>query len=172
MLSAMQFESFIWPHNPRTYRIGFVRNLVQHPLPGVGYSLEDLGMNARVMEGVGEFYGKDAYKTLGELASLFYRGKPGLLLHPLWQSSQVYFDRFEVLEEPREDYVRYAFRFVEAPEPVAESAAAQQSVILSAGQTLWSVAQQYEVSTAELLARNPQLRTCHDAAAGKAVRLR
>lgn len=173
MLTAMQFESFVWPHNPKTYTIRFQRQTVIHKLPFSTYTVEDLGRTARVMEGKGEFFGKDAYKTFRKLASLFYKQMPGVLLHPLWQSANVYFDRLELLEEPRENYVRYAFRFVESPLP--STASAQQSVsqtVLGAGQTLWSVAQAHGMTAQTLLSRNPGLATCNDAQLGQAVMLR
>ena len=172
MLTAMQFETFIWPHNPATYTLRYARNLVVHPLPYNTYSVEDLGTVPRVMEGVGEFFGKDAYHTFLELAALYDRQSPGVLLHPLWQSSCVYFDLLQAMQEPREDYIRYAFRFVEAAPNAQQRGLPEQTQFrVSAGQTLWDVAQQVGRSTAELLLRNPQLRTCNDLQAGEAVRL-
>ncbi len=172
MLKSMQFETFLWPHNPKTYSIRFERSLVVHKLPLGGYTVEDLGRGARILEGTGEFFGPDAYKTFGKLASLYYRRKPGLLIHPLWQSSKVYFDRLTLLQAPGENYVQYAFRFVEAPDseqPKRSETPGQ--LTLSAGQTLWDVAQQYGLSTEALLRKNPQLRTCNDAQPGEAVYL-
>ena len=168
MLNAMQFKTFVWPHNPRTYAIRFERSLAIHRLPFGEYSVEDLGRTARVLEGTGEFYGEDAYETFKKLASLHYQKTPGLLIHPLWQSSSVYFQRLDLLEEPRENYVRYAFRFVESNE-AAENGESEQPkhLILSAGQSLWDVCRQYAVTTEALLARNPQLATVNDAEAGE-----
>ena len=173
MLTAMQYGSFVWPHNPKTYTIRFTRLLVQHALPFASYAIEDLGLGARVMEGEGEFFGANAYQTFGRLASLFYKQQPRQLLHPLWQSSNVYFQMLQLLEEPRADYVRYAFRFVEAPSGSARSVeAAADRVTLSAGQTLWDVAQQHGLTVEALLECNPALSTCNDARPGSEVRLR
>lgn len=173
MLTAMQFDTFVWPHNPRIYSIGFSRSTVIHKLPFGTYTVEDLGRGARIMEGEGEFYGKDAYATFRRLASLFYRQMPGVLLHPLWQSSSVYFDMLKLMEEPQENYLRYAFRFVEAPTFSAVSAqqTAPSSLTLSAGDTLWSVAKQHGLTVQELLHRNPNYATCNDARTGEVVRL-
>lgn len=172
MLQAMQFDDFVWPHNPKTYTIRFSRGLTVRKQPFGTYTVEDQGVTARVMEGSGEFFGPGAYETFRQLASRYYRTKPGVLLHPLWQSSSVYFDRLELLEEPGEDHVRYAFRFVESPEEPTKSAdAAQNAARLGAGQTLWALARQHGTSTQAILARNPQLATCNDAQPGEVVYL-
>ena len=172
MLNAMQFKTFVWPHNPKHYAIRFERSLVIHKLPLGEYTVEDLGRTARILEGSGEFYGEDAYETFKKLASLHYQKTPGLLIHPLWQSSSVCFERLSLLEEPRENYVQYAFRFVETNETVQQTQSEQpKRLILSAGQTLWDVCRQYGVSTEALLERNPQLTTCNDAETGEAVYL-
>ncbi len=114
MLSAMQYKDFVWPHNPKTYSITYTHRVVQHKLPFGSYTLEDLGGCAREMEGEGEFYGPDAYDTFRRLACVFASANPGVLIHPLWQSTKVYFTQLRLLQEPREDYVAYAFHFVEA----------------------------------------------------------
>lgn len=57
--------------------------------------------------------GPEAYDTFRALASVFYEGGPGTLLHPVWQSAQVYFVALALTQEPRKDYVRYTFTFWE-----------------------------------------------------------
>lgn len=173
MQTAMQFDTFIWPHNPKTYRLRYARDLVVHRLPFAAYTVEDLGTSARVLEGVGEFFGPNAYRTFQELADRFAAAQPGVLLHPLLQCSRAYFALLEAAEEPRKDYVRYAFRFVEAPpETDAAQAVSIQSVVPSAGESPWQLALRCGVTTQEILSRNPQLATCHDLQVGRAVRVR
>lgn len=172
MLTAMQFETFIWPHNPTTFTLRYARELVVHPLPYETYTVEDLGAAPRVMEGVGEFFGKDAYRTFQALAALHDRAEPGMLIHPLWQCSKVYFDLLQAMQEPRADYVRYSFRFVEAPpEEQWSYTEYSETFRVSAGQTLWDVARLTGSDPQTLLARNPQLRTCNDLQPGEVLRL-
>ena len=55
------------------------------------YHLQDLGPAQRVMRGEGEFVGEGAYGEFKKLATVFYAGGPGLLVHPVWQTSNAYF---------------------------------------------------------------------------------
>ena len=112
-LTSMRYKDFVWPHNPRTYTIRYERQVAVHKVPFGRYAMQDLGMGRRIMEGEGEFWGPDAYDTFKELASVFYAGGPGTLVHPVWQSASAYLVRLELVQEPRPDYVRYAFTFWE-----------------------------------------------------------
>ena len=87
-LSPMRYKSYTWPHNPRVYSIDYQRKMAVHKTPFGLYQLQDLGRTNRVMEGEGEFAGEGAYGQFGQLASVFYQGGPGLLVHPLWQVSR------------------------------------------------------------------------------------
>lgn len=112
-LTPMRYKDYVWPHNPRTYRIQYQRKVAVHKIPFGRYAMQDMGMGCRVMTGEGEFFGKDAYTEFKKLASVFYREGPGMLFHPVWQSSTAYFVELSLAQEPREDYVRYTFTFWE-----------------------------------------------------------
>ena len=92
-LTPMQYKSYVWPHNPRTYTIQYVRKVAVHKVPFGRYAMQDLGLGRRVMKGEGEFYGAGAYEEFKKLASVFYHSGPGTLIHPVWQSAKAYFDR-------------------------------------------------------------------------------
>ena len=112
-LTPMRYKSYTWPHNPRVYSIDFQRPVAVHKTPFGRYQLQDLGLGHRVMEGEGEFVGPGAYEEFQRLACVFYEDGPGLLVHPLWQVANAYFVSLRVEQEPRPDYVRYAFTFWE-----------------------------------------------------------
>ena len=42
-LTPMQYKSYVWPHNPRTYTIQYVRKVAVHKVPFGLYHLQDLG---------------------------------------------------------------------------------------------------------------------------------
>ncbi|MFR1234694.1 MAG: DNA circularization N-terminal domain-containing protein [Evtepia gabavorous] len=112
-LTPMQYKSYVWPHNPRTYTIQYVRKVAVHKVPFGRYAMQDLGLGRRVMKGEGEFYGAGAYEEFKKLASVFYHSGPGTLIHPVWQSAKAYFVDLTLAQEPRQDYVRYTFTFWE-----------------------------------------------------------
>lgn len=177
-LRPMQYKGFVWPHNPRTYTITYDRQVAVHKVPFGRYAMQDLGMTHRAMRGEGEFVGPEAYDTFRALASVFYEGGPGTLLHPVWQSAQVYFVALALTQEPRKDYVRYTFTFWEtysryrdtlAPAGASEEGSGSQSGggttspggrthTVAQGETLWGIAQAWGVTLGELLAKNPQLK--------------
>lgn len=177
-LRPMQYKGFLWPHNPRTYTITYDRQVAVHKVPFGRYAMQDLGMTHRVMRGEGEFVGPEAYDTFRALASVFYEGGPGTLLHPVWQSAQVYFVALALTQEPRKDYVRYTFTFWEtysryrdtlAPAGASDEGSAPQTEggttapggrthTVVQGETLWGIAQAWGVTLGELLAKNPQLK--------------
>ena len=112
-LTAMRYKDYVWPHNPRTYRIQYRRKVAVHKIPFGRYAMQDMGLGQRIMTGEGEFFGKDAYTEFKKLATVFYQEGAGLLFHPVWQSSIAYFVELSLAQEPREDYVRYTFAFWE-----------------------------------------------------------
>ena len=101
-LAPMRYKDYVWPHNPETYTISFKRQVAVAKVPFGRYGMQDLGMSYRVMEGEGVFAGKGAYDEFKKLASVFYQGGPGLLIHPVWQASQAYFVLLELAQQPLE----------------------------------------------------------------------
>ena len=100
-LAPMRYKDYVWPHNPETYTISFKRQVAVAKVPFGRYGMQDLGMSYRVMEGEGVFAGKGAYDEFKKLASVFYQGGPGLLIHPVWQSANVYFVGLALAQEPK-----------------------------------------------------------------------
>lgn len=173
LLTPMRYKDYVWPHNPATYSISYERQIAVHKVPFGRYCTQDLGMTCRVMRGEGEFAGADAYSEFKRLATLFYGGGPGLLIHPVWQASSAYFTALRLEQEPLPDYVRYSFEFLEkfdgyseelrkleaaAGTLTASAAPAQAIHTVSGGDTLWGIALRYGVDLAELLSANPGIK--------------
>ena len=192
-LTPMRYKDFVWHHNPRTYTIRYERQVAVHKVPFGRYAMQDLGMGRRIMEGEGEFWGPDAYDTFKELASVFYAGGPGTLVHPVWQSASAYLVRLTLTQEPRPDYVRYAFTFWEdfggyrqglrmgagsgaatltLPSPAAETAGEGRYHTMRQGETLWGVAQDHGMEMSALLTLNPQVSNPNEVTAGERVRVK
>lgn len=174
-LAPMRYKDYVWPHNPETYTISFKRQVAVAKVPFGRYGMQDLGMSYRVMEGEGVFAGKGAYGEFKKLATVFYQGGAGLLVHPVWQAASAYFVSLELKEEPLPDYVRYAFVFWEdgsAPPGLtaisrgdketastASGTAEKGNVyIVKKGDTLWSISRRYGVSLQSLIRGNPGIK--------------
>lgn len=187
MLAPMRYKNFTWPHNPKTYSIRYERQTALHKVPMGIYTMEDMGRTCRVMEGEGEFFGPDAYATFKKLASVFYEQGAGTLFHPVWMTTSAYFTALKLTQEPREDYVAYAFQFREgfdgyapmtriwennaAAEEKQETTATQYHTVVS-GDTLWGIGVKYGKSVQELLKLNPEIANPNLIGVGQKVRVR
>ena len=196
-LAPMRYKDFTWPHNPRTYTIEYRREMGVHKVPFGRYHLQDLGPARRVMRGVGEFVGEDAYRQFRELAAVFYCDGPGVLIHPVWQAANVYFVELALEQEPRKDYVRYRFTFWESYDgyqAYAREAEGGQTAdaegsgeretggdgrmagevwhTVGKGENLWKIARSYGVELTEVIALNPQIKNPNLIYPGERVRVR
>ena len=183
-LAPMRYKDYVWPHNPETYTIAFKRSVAVAKVPFGRYGMQDLGLSYRVMEGEGVFAGKGAYDEFKKLASVFYEGGPGLLIHPVWQAAQAYFVSLELAQQPLENYVRYHFAFWETSLldtsliRVDEAGGSGRSTkgtmggavhTVHRGDTLWGIANARGVTLAALLKANPQIRNPNLIAVGERV---
>lgn len=191
-LAAMRYKNYVWPYNPRVYTIEYRREVVARKVPFGRYCLQDLGPTRRVMKGEGEFVGQGAYDEFKKLASVFYGEGPGLLVHPVWQSAKAYFAALSLKQEPRADYVSYAFEFWECydgyqeglKEIVGETAGAGSTGVGSGtesenvwhtvivGETLWSISLRYGTTVEALVKLNPQIKNPNLIYPGEQVRVK
>ena len=188
VLAPMRYKNFTWPHNPKTYEVKYQRRLAVNPIPFGGYTAEDMGVSLRIIRGEGEFAGEGAYDSFKRLAALFADGTPGVLVHPVWQSENAYFTALDLLQEPREDYVRYTFEFAvcyekkadmiaeivpEAtiPTPKTTPDSERKAHIVRKGDTLWAIARDNGMSLERLISLNPQISNPNKIYAGDKVYL-
>lgn len=174
LLTPMRYKDYIWPHNPAVYSITYERQIAVHKVPFGRHFTQDLGMGCRIMQGQGEFAGEGAYDEFKRLATVFYSGGPGPLIHPLWQISNAYFTSLKLEQEPLPDYVRYRFAFRERFDGYSETltetgsggtaalpvGAAQTENVCTvvSGDTLWGIARRYDVALEDLLRANPGIK--------------
>ncbi len=174
MLSPMRFGDFVWPHNPKIYEIEYNRRIICHKVPFGLYTLSDMGRDARILRGEGEFVGENAYADFKKLATMFYSDEPKMLVHPIWQSAPAWLVSLKLKQEPRRDYVGYEFEFWECFEgyelsakavisdasnvTVEELSTERLTYTIKNGDTLWGLAKANGLSLSELLVFNPQIR--------------
>ena len=181
-LASMRYKGFVWPHNPRVYSIEFERNMALNKIPFGRYALQNLGKTRRVMRGEGEFLGEDAYEQFKQLATVFQEETPGVLVHPLWDTTTAWMVELKLEQEPRPDYVRYSFAFWEeglrdAGAVVTVSAAQNTETgepewhTVVKGETLWGIAAEHGVSLEKLIGWNPQIRNPNLIYPGEKVRV-
>ncbi len=175
-LAPMKYGDYVWPHNPRVYEIEFIRRVVSHKVPFGTYILTDLGRDARILRGEGEFVGEGAYEEFKKLAKLFYLSEPKVLVHPIWQSAKAWFVSLKLRQEPKEDFVSYEFEFWECYEGYAaqaklvsqtqetavsaglDSSTAKKTWTVKKGDTMWAIALENSMTLAQLVALNPQVK--------------
>lgn len=186
MLAPMRYKNFTWPHNPKSYSIRYERQTALHKVPMGIYTMEDMGRTCRIMEGEGEFFGPDAYATFKKLATVFYEQGAGTLFHPVWMTTSAYFTELRLTQEPREDYVAYAFQFREGFSGYApmtkvwenKSGSAEKTTeekqyhTVVSGDTLWGIGNRYGKTLQELLKLNPDISNPNLIRVGQKVRVR
>ena len=77
MLPPMRYKTFTFPHNPRIYAISYQRDVAVQKVPMGIFSMQDLGRTCRVLQGEGEFYGRNAYDTFKERLPCSMKTGPG-----------------------------------------------------------------------------------------------
>lgn len=195
-LQPMRYKDYVWPHNPATYTITYRRRVGLYEIPYGLYAMESLGRSCRVMTGSGEFVGEGAYEEFKRLATVYYTGGEGILVHPCWQSAHVLFTALSLRQEPLPDYVAYSFEFQEmydgydtelkltaasssgAETPgtavasgTAENGAEARYHTVCRGDSLWAIARTYGTGVEALLALNPGIKNPNLIYAGQKVRV-
>ena len=51
MLLAMQYKTFVWVNNPKSYTLSCERLTAAHKIPLAGYCVQDLGRSCTVLRG-------------------------------------------------------------------------------------------------------------------------
>lgn len=179
-LQPMRFKDYVWPHNPRVYEISYKKDIAAHKVPFGLYTLQAMGRQHRVLRGEGEFSGEGAYEQFKKLASVFYSNEPGVLVHPLWDTTTAYFAALELKQEPTENYVKYSFEFWECYEGYEQSLTLVKEPdedkedifhTVTEGESIWDLAGQYGVSAEKILENNPQIKNPAKLGSGGVIRM-
>ena len=112
-MDFLSYKTFVWPHNPHTYREEYIREPKFTTQSGVT-SFDGMGPMRRIITGSGVFFGANAFARFRALAELFEDDKPGNLEHPVWGIRYCYFTGLELTQEPKDNYVSYRFEFTGA----------------------------------------------------------
>lgn len=192
-LQPMRYKDYVWPHNPTSFTITYRRRMAVQEVPFGYYMLQNLGQSYRVMRGSGVFVGAGAYEEFKRLASVYYTGGDGILVHPCWQAAHVHFVKLSLSQEPRADYVAYTFEFWEdydrydtALQTVSKRASGTASATGSVaqknggvaayhtvkkGETLWGISRSYGTTLEKILALNSGIKNPNFITVGQKVRV-
>lgn len=112
-MDKLSYKTFVWPHNPHTYKDEFIRVPHYRTVDGETYFTGMSDMQ-RLITGSGAFFGEDAFAQFRKLSELFAESTPGNLEHPIWGICYCYFTGLELTQEPKDNYVSYRFEFTRA----------------------------------------------------------
>lgn len=112
-MDYLSYKTFVWPHNPHTYKEECIRESRYYTKDSVTY-FDGMGEMKRIITGSGAFFGENAFDQFKKLALLFEEEDAGNLEHPIWGIRYCYFTGLELIQEPRENYISYKFTFTQA----------------------------------------------------------
>ncbi len=170
-LQPMSYKSYVWPFNPETVQMEYVRNLREIKLPLSGSILQDLGCNKRVVTGKGEFVGTGCMAEFNRLAEVFADGKNGMLKLTGVEPFAAAFSSLKMVGEAQPDCVSYEFEFLESAD-FTYTGSGQNGTdiyVCAGGESLWGVANAYATTVDRLKSLNPMIQWPNILQAGQKV---
>ncbi len=111
----LQLGDFLWPNDPETLKVSYLRTVDIAPTEGGLWSVTKVARMGRTFDGEGVFFGETAYDSFRSLAQYLYSGESAVFVHPQWTQANVLLTELEVTEECRKNVLHYRFRLVELP---------------------------------------------------------
>lgn len=169
----MKYKNFVWPHNPSTIDITVARDLKEAKIPFKGSFVQDFGREKRIVSGRGQFFGENCMAQFESLFLVFKQGGTGYLSLPGMDSFLALFKDLKLIGNSIPNVVNYRFEFWEDLSTNATGLDFQADFYtVFDGDTLWSIAANFDVSIDTLLALNPTVKSPNQLNAGEKVRLR
>lgn len=160
MTKTLRFKEYSFVYNPKELSIENRRNLVEFCVPFLGSIVQDMGQANTVIKGKGEFIGKNCIEEAKKLQSMIKNSKNGLLFIPDMDPIDAYLYRFDINLENLPGSIEYEFEFWENKEYSKEFLSSQESLyhIVLSGETLWTIARDYDTTVSDLMKLNPKIR--------------
>lgn len=158
-LLPMKYGEYTWPHNPEKLTISLKRNIRELSMPFSGSVLQDYGVQKRVVEGEGEFYGLDCIQQFQHLSSHLEKTSCAVLSLPNVLPFFARFVSLQMMGNPEPDLVRYHFVFWEdGKTDITSQSVSGQIYECREGDNLWQIASAYSTTVEALLKQNPMIR--------------
>lgn len=172
-LDLMKYKNYTWHHNPSKINISSQRNIKEIIMPFSGAVFQDYGRRKRIVSGEGEFYGIDCIEQFNSLFSIFSQDSEGYLTLPGIQSFLALFHRLELLGETAPNVVTYKFEFWEVLNESDQNVKSWNTNyhIVRNGETLWDIAQKYNLDITKLLKLNLEIKNPNTLYANERVKL-
>ncbi len=170
---VMKYKNFVWLHNPSTIDITVARDLKEAKIPFKGSVIQDFGREKRIVSGSGQFFGEDCMAQFESLFLVFKQGGAGYLSLPGIDSFLALFKDLKLIGNSMPNVVNYSFEFWEDLSSTATKLDFQADFYTALeGDTIWSIAANFELSIDTLMALNPSVKSPNQLNAGEKVRLR
>lgn len=170
-MTKLKFRSYVFPHNPKKLTVEYSKNLKVFRPPLKTAVIQNLGDDFRVVKGVGEFYGDDAFVQFIKLSDEFGSPGTGILTLPGFDPFYAEFRSLSLNGEAGEGVIGYSFEFWEIQSQKVAVSGGLSSWNAAEGENLWTISAATGVSVERLLALNPFIKNPFDVSAGKEVAL-
>lgn len=158
-LQPMKYGEYVWPHNPEKLTVTCRREVKELHAPFSGSILQDYGVQKRVVEGEGEFYGGNCITQFHKLYAVLEKTERDVLTLPNVPPFYARFLSLEMIGNPEPDLVRYRFVFWEdGTAEAVQNSLSGQFYECAEGDDLWKIATSYSVTVDQLLEKNPHIR--------------
>lgn len=152
----MSYRNFIFPVNPSVIRITHARTVSQHKIPYSKSAVSDLGEQARIISGEGEFFGINCLSDFERLKEVFSSGGGGILYLPSQKPIYAFFESLELIGEDVGNFIKYSFRFVESFDGQTDSSV--HHCIADGLHSLWDYSYRYGMNIETLVRLNKDIR--------------
>ena len=151
--ATIRFKGFSWHHNPKVLQIKNSKNTLNLNYPYDFQATCEMFRKGCVIKGEGELLGEDCIKQFTSLNKLFADKGEGVLSISGLPSVIAIFSKLELLCEPKENVISYSFEFLESS---TEDKPLYKVLyhIASDGESLWDVANIYDIPIETLSSLN------------------
>lgn len=153
----MRFKDFEFSVNPQKMQIKSSSKIEKVQTSLNEMSLENFIANPNVISGEGSFVGKDCQAEFQKLYEIFETGQAGELIFSGSQPLKALMTKLTKNLDSYEDVVFYEFEFVEVPKLKKMKNAWQSEYIIKDGETLWHVANYFNISIEFLMELNEHI---------------
>ena len=167
MFWNLRFAGFEWKVNPAKINIDSKCVLSEYTSPDCAEVIGNIREGALKVSGEGEFVGMNCIYDYEALQELFRNKKRGLLTLPGMKPFYAYFTALSVSGDETPEVLRYKFEFVRD----TKKSGKKKFHICKEGESLFDVADMYNVALMSLVKLNPQLKSADGLKKGERVAL-